>query len=100
MLDDNEEPLVEEDFITLQISGVKYETTKRTLSKFPNTLLGNEKDREPYFVPAKNFYFLDRCRDSFEAILFYYQSGTLEYFCVYFWVVVGTLPMICSYQHF
>ena len=43
--------------------------------RFPQTLLGCEKSRRKHFVPSKNTYFFNRCRQSFEAILYYYQSG-------------------------
>lgn len=63
------------DFINIKVSGVKYETMRTTLERFPNTLLGSEYNRHMYFVPSRNSYFLDRCRVSFEAVLYYYQSG-------------------------
>ena len=67
--------LLPEDFITINISGGKYETLRTTLQRFPNTLLGSEKKRAEYYIPSKKVYYFDRCRTSFEAVLYFYQSG-------------------------
>ncbi|CAG0913041.1 unnamed protein product [Notodromas monacha] len=47
----------------------------RTLNQFPDTLLGDPARRIRYFDPLRNEYFFDRNRPSFDAILYYYQSG-------------------------
>ena len=63
------------DFITINVSGKKYETLKTTLDRFPETLLGNKIKRSFFFVKSKNCYFFDRNIWCFESILFYYQSN-------------------------
>lgn len=60
---------------TLQVSGLRFETQLRTLNQFPDTLLGDPDRRLRYFDPLRNEYFFDRNRPSFDAILYYYQSG-------------------------
>ena len=60
---------------SFQISGLKFETQLRTLNQFPDTLLGDPSRRIRYFDPLRNEYFFDRNRPSFDAILYYYQSG-------------------------
>lgn len=60
---------------TLQVSGLRFETQLRTLNQFPDTLLGDPERRLRYFDPLRNEYFFDRNRPSFDAILYYYQSG-------------------------
>ena len=67
--------LNDEDFININVCGMMYETLRSTLEKFPTTLLGTPERRKNYFVKCKNAYFFDRNRQSFEAILYYYQSG-------------------------
>ena len=67
--------LTAEDFLVFNVSGMKYETLRATLERFPRTLLGNQRRRDKYFVTSKKAYFFDRCKQSFEAILFYYQTG-------------------------
>lgn len=58
-----------------QVSGLRFETQLRTLNQFPDTLLGDPARRLRYFDPLRNEYFFDRNRPSFDAILYYYQSG-------------------------
>lgn len=57
------------------MSGLRFETQLRTLNQFPDTLLGDPTRRLRYFDPLRNEYFFDRNRPSFDAILYYYQSG-------------------------
>ncbi|XP_057317686.1 potassium voltage-gated channel subfamily A member 1-like isoform X2 [Hydractinia symbiolongicarpus] len=68
-------PIKEADLVSINVCGMVYETLQSTLQKFPNTLLGDEKRREKHFVNSRNMYFFDRNRQSFEAILYYYQTG-------------------------
>lgn len=67
--------LGEDDFVTINVCGMIYETLKDTLERFPDTLLGDEESRDEHFVDFKNAYYFDRHRECFEAILYYYQSG-------------------------
>ncbi|XP_038856604.1 potassium voltage-gated channel subfamily A member 1-like [Salvelinus namaycush] len=61
--------------VVINIAGMRFETQLKTLSQFPETLLGNPKKRMRYFDHLRNEYFFDRNRPSFDAILYYYQSG-------------------------
>ncbi|XP_024235909.1 shaker-related potassium channel tsha2 [Oncorhynchus tshawytscha] len=61
--------------VVINISGLRFETQLRTLSRFPTTLLGDPRKRMRFFDPLRNEYFFDRNRPSFDAILYYYQSG-------------------------
>lgn len=54
---------------------MRYETQLKTLNQFPESLLGNTLKRNRYYDPLRNEYFFDRNRPSFDAILYYYQSG-------------------------
>ncbi|XP_065070556.1 potassium voltage-gated channel subfamily A member 1-like [Rhopilema esculentum] len=67
--------ITDEQIIKINVSGFVYETLEATITKFPNTLLGNEKLRKRYFVESRGTYFFDRSRTAFEAILAYYQTG-------------------------
>jgi hypothetical protein len=69
--DDNEE----EDRIIINVSGMRFDTRRSTLERYPETLLGNPARRRRYFDPTRREYFFDRNRPSFDAILYYYQSG-------------------------
>ncbi|KAM9814714.1 shaker-related potassium channel tsha2-like [Syngnathus typhle] len=72
-------PLLEEqecsERVVINISGLRFETQVKTLSRFPSTLLGDPRKRMRFFDPLRNEYFFDRNRPSFDAILYYYQSG-------------------------
>ena len=59
--------------IVINVSGLRYETHDRTLKQFPETLLGDERERMQFYDPIRNEYFFDRNRPSFDAILYYYQ---------------------------
>lgn len=45
------------------------------MNQFPDTLLGDPSRRMRYYDPIRNEYYFDRHRHSFEAIIYYYQSG-------------------------
>ncbi|THD18964.1 Potassium voltage-gated channel protein Shaker [Fasciola hepatica] len=61
--------------VIINVSGLRFETQKSTLGRFPNTLLGCPFRRNRYYDPLRNEYFFDRNRPSFDAILYFYQSG-------------------------
>lgn len=61
--------------VFINVSGLRFETQLKTLSRFPDTLLGDPHKRTRFFDPLRNEYFFDRNRPSFDAILYYYQSG-------------------------
>lgn len=61
--------------VVINISGLRFETQLKTFNQFPDTLLGDPRKRMRYFDPLRNEYFFDRNRPSFDAILYYYQSG-------------------------
>ncbi|VEL14664.1 unnamed protein product [Protopolystoma xenopodis] len=63
------------DRLVINVSGLRFETQIKTLNQFPNTLLGRAQSRDRYYDPVRNEYFFDRNRPSFDAILYYYQSG-------------------------
>ncbi|XP_038841169.1 shaker-related potassium channel tsha2-like [Salvelinus namaycush] len=61
--------------VVINVSGLLFETQLKTLAQFPTTLLGDPRKRMRFFDPLRNEYFFDRNRPSFDAILYYYQSG-------------------------
>jgi len=61
--------------VVINVSGQRYETQLRTLNRFPLTLLGNPTKRRRYWDAQRKEYYLDRHRPSFQAVLYYYQSG-------------------------
>ncbi|ESO03763.1 hypothetical protein HELRODRAFT_79879, partial [Helobdella robusta] len=61
--------------VTINVSGQRFETQLRTLNRFPKTLLGDSEKRERYWDKVRGEYFFDRHRPTFQAILYFYQSG-------------------------
>lgn len=61
--------------IHICISGQMFETQLGTLNRYPNTLLGNPIKRRLYWDADARVYYLDQHAPTFNAILYYYQSG-------------------------
>ncbi|CAM9970545.1 unnamed protein product [Rangifer tarandus platyrhynchus] len=61
--------------VVLNVAGLRFETRARTLGRFPDTLLGDPVRRSRFYDGARREYFFDRHRPSFDAVLYYYQSG-------------------------
>ena len=61
-------------FCYLNISGHIFKTRHRTLNQFPRTLLGSS-EKDTYYDKERNMYCFYRDRQSFDSILYYYQSG-------------------------
>ena len=66
------EPL---DKVVINVSGLRFETRASTLQRYPHTLLGDKQRRAHFFDYMNNEYFFERHRSSFEAVLYFYQSG-------------------------
>ena len=62
------------DRVTISVRGCRFETLKRTLDEYPESLLGCEKARLKYYDPTTKEITLDRNEHLFDYILFYYQS--------------------------
>ncbi|CAH8476108.1 unnamed protein product [Heterobilharzia americana] len=61
--------------VTINVSGLKFETWLTVLERHPTTLLGDYNKRKPFYDEYRKEYFFDRHRPSFEAIFNYYQYG-------------------------
>ncbi|KJH45475.1 K+ channel tetramerization domain protein [Dictyocaulus viviparus] len=70
----SEERASSTDLITINVSGLRFQTYEKTLSRFPNSLLGCKMKREKFYVQDSDEYFFDRHRSAFESILYIYQS--------------------------
>ena len=60
--------------IVINISGEIFETYSDTLSRFPETLLGDKEMRGQHYCSQTGQYFFQRNRRCFESILHFYQS--------------------------
>ena len=63
------------DRVTINVSGRRYETLVATLSRLPQSLLGDEQSRAPYWDATRGEFFFDRSASSFEGVLLAYQTG-------------------------
>ncbi|CAF0814781.1 unnamed protein product [Rotaria sordida] len=63
------------DKVVINVSGLRFETRASTLQRYPHTLLGDKQRRAHFFDSMNNEYFFERHRSSFEAVLYFYQSG-------------------------
>ena len=61
--------------VRINLCGEIFETYEHTLSRFPNTLLGNRKSRDCYYNQKSRGLYFDRNKSCFEAILYFYQSN-------------------------
>ena len=61
--------------VVINVSGMRFHTRRSTLERYPQTLLGDRTKCRRYFDPVRRELFFDRNRPSFDAILYYYQSG-------------------------
>ncbi|OQV22812.1 Potassium voltage-gated channel subfamily A member 1 [Hypsibius exemplaris] len=64
--------------VTINICGRRFDVPVATLSKHPETLLGNAVKMNRFYDPERKEYFFNRNRSCFESILQYYQSGILR----------------------
>lgn len=58
----------------INVSKTIFETQYKTLSRYPETLLGSKQKRRKYYDPQKKQYFFNCDYRSFDNILFFYQS--------------------------
>ena len=80
--------------VTINVSGMKFETWRHTLEKYPDTLLGsNEKDF--FFDEDSKEYFFDRDPELFRHILNYYRTGKLHPCCL----LPSVLPSRLELEH-
>lgn len=72
--------VAEEDLLLLNVGGVKFAASKKTLTRYPGTLpaaMFSEENLKK-FKPDKNgYYFVDRNGDAFESVLEFLRTGKL-----------------------
>ena len=61
--------------VSINASGLLYETYEKTLDKYPETILGTAEKRLSLIDPVSKIIFFNRHRASFEAILYFFQSS-------------------------
>jgi len=59
--------------VRINVSGQTFETMRRTLEKYPDTLLGSD-ERDYFYDSVAGEYFFDRDPSLFRYVLAYYRS--------------------------
>ena len=68
------------EIITINVSGETFQTYRKTLEYFPNSLLGDYTRRQRCTNQKTGELYFDRPHETFESILYYYQSkGELDH---------------------
>jgi BTB/POZ domain len=53
--------------VIINVSGQRFETQRRTLDRYPGTLLGDPVKRRRYWDPNRSEFFIDRHRPTFQV---------------------------------
>ena len=64
--------------LTINVSGIKFQTWQSTLLRFPNSLLGSSETMKQFYDDRRKEYFLDRDPYLFKFVLNYYRYGKLH----------------------
>ncbi|KAK7884557.1 hypothetical protein WMY93_027680 [Mugilogobius chulae] len=70
--------LKSDEILYVNVSGVRFQTWKNTLDRYPDTLLGSS-EKEFFFNEETQEYFFDRDPEMFRHILNFYRTGKLHY---------------------
>uniref|UniRef100_A0A3Q1F8Q8 A-type voltage-gated potassium channel KCND1 n=1 Tax=Acanthochromis polyacanthus TaxID=80966 RepID=A0A3Q1F8Q8_9TELE len=67
-----------DEILYVNVSGVRFQTWKNTLDRYPETLLGSS-EKEFFYNEDTQEYFFDRDPEMFRHILNFYRTGKLHY---------------------
>ncbi|KAI7797973.1 potassium voltage-gated channel subfamily D member 1, partial [Triplophysa rosa] len=67
-----------DEILFVNVSGLRFQTWKNTLDRYPDTLLGSS-EKEFFFNEDTQEYFFDRDPEMFRHILNFYRTGKLHY---------------------
>ena len=65
--------------LTINVSGIKFQTWQSTLMRFPDSLLGSAEAMKQFYDDRRKEYFLDRDPHLFKFVLNYYRFGKLHF---------------------
>ena len=74
----NYQPTKHDKRVTINVSGIRYETCTNTLQLLPESRLANLNESCSNYDPIKKEYFFDRHPGAFIAILNFYRTGKLH----------------------
>uniref|UniRef100_A0A673G9I8 A-type voltage-gated potassium channel KCND1 n=1 Tax=Sinocyclocheilus rhinocerous TaxID=307959 RepID=A0A673G9I8_9TELE len=67
-----------DEILFVNVSGIRFQTWKNTLDRYPDTLLGSS-EKEFFYNEDTQEYFFDRDPEMFRHILNFYRTGKLHY---------------------
>ncbi|KAK2841356.1 hypothetical protein Q7C36_012935 [Tachysurus vachellii] len=67
-----------DEILIVNVSGLRFQTWKNTLDRYPDTLLGSS-EKEFFFNEDTQEYFFDRDPEMFRHVLNFYRTGKLHY---------------------
>ncbi|XP_026102668.1 potassium voltage-gated channel subfamily D member 1-like [Carassius auratus] len=67
-----------DEILYVNVSGLRFQTWKNTLDRYPDTLLGSS-EKEFFYNEDTQEYFFDRDPEMFRHILNFYRTGKLHY---------------------
>ncbi|XP_030640633.1 A-type voltage-gated potassium channel KCND1 [Chanos chanos] len=67
-----------DEMLFVNVSGLRFQTWKNTLDRYPDTLLGSS-EKEFFYNEDTQEYFFDRDPEMFRHILNFYRTGKLHY---------------------
>ncbi|CAF89593.1 unnamed protein product, partial [Tetraodon nigroviridis] len=67
-----------DEILYVNVSGIRFQTWKNTLDRYPDTLLGSS-EKEFFYNEDTQEYFFDRDPEMFRHILNFYRTGKLHY---------------------
>ncbi|XP_016295613.1 A-type voltage-gated potassium channel KCND1 [Sinocyclocheilus anshuiensis] len=67
-----------DEILFVNVSGLRFQTWKNTLDRYPDTLLGSS-EKEFFYNEDTQEYFFDRDPEMFRHILNFYRTGKLHY---------------------
>ncbi|XP_056320007.1 potassium voltage-gated channel subfamily D member 1 [Danio aesculapii] len=67
-----------DEILFVNVSGLRFQTWKNTLDRYPDTLLGSS-EKEFFYNEDTQEYFFDRDPEMFRHILNFYRTGRLHY---------------------
>ncbi|XP_061817479.1 A-type voltage-gated potassium channel KCND2 [Nerophis lumbriciformis] len=64
--------------VVINVSGIRFQTWRDTLERYPDTLLGSS-ERDFFFQEERDEFFFDRDPDLFRHILNFYRTGRMHF---------------------
>nr|BAC53864.1 Kv4 class voltage-gated potassium channel C-terminus truncated isoform [Halocynthia roretzi] len=68
----------DDEIVTLNVSGCRFQAWKNTLERYPDTMLGSD-EKDFFYDETRKEYFFDRDSEIFRHILGFYRTGKMHF---------------------